>query len=94
MITPKYLADGTNFKVVLLLEYDDCMTFLVLCITRRTSHLSGLKHICQVVTHSCNRSRSFCKMSQSLLAFIRLYSRQSSANSLGVDWTQEGRSLM
>ena len=42
MITPKYLADGTSFKVVSLIDYDDCMTFLVLCVTRRTSHLSGL----------------------------------------------------
>jgi len=32
-------------------------------------------------------------MSQSLLAFIRLYSKQSSANSLGVDWTPQGEEL-
>jgi len=36
MITPKYLADGTSFKVVLWTEYDDYIAFLVLHVTCRT----------------------------------------------------------
>ena len=36
MLTPKYLGDGTSFKVVLWTEYDDYIAFLVLRVTCRT----------------------------------------------------------
>ena len=63
--------------------------FWVICIAK---HLLTLKLICHFVTQSVSASRSFCRMVQSPADLISLYMIQSSANSLVVKLTQDGRS--
>ena len=59
-----------------------------------SSHLSGLKCICQSASQSCSLLRSSCRDSASSSVLMRQYKRQSSAKRRALAWTLDGRSLM
>jgi hypothetical protein len=63
-------------------------------VMRITSHLLGLKCICQSRSQSCKLLRSSWRDVVSSLVLMCRYRRQSSANNLAVLFTLLGRSLM
>ena len=65
-----------------------------LVVMRITSNLSGLKCICQSDSHCWRFSKPDWSWQASANVVKVLYRRQSSANSLSLELTLEGRSLM
>ena len=73
-------------------RYDGMILRLV--VMHITSHLSGLKCICQSRSQSCKLLRSSWRDVVSSLVFMCRYRRQSSANNIAVLFNLLGRSLM
>ena len=59
-----------------------------------SSHLSGLKCICQSASQSCSLLRSSCRDSASLSVLMLRYNKQSSAKRRALALTLDGKSLM
>ena len=59
-----------------------------------SSHLSGLKCICQSASQSCSLLRSSCRDSAPLSVLMLRYNRQSPAKRRALALTFDGRSLM
>ena len=59
-----------------------------------TVHFSGLKAICQSLSHLSSAARSCCRIDVSRLDVMRRYRSESSANSLMSDDVTSGISLI
>ena len=102
MVVPwQVLTDGNteifSFRCyVQFLPMDEVRWWYHLCLVvmRITSHLSGLKCICQSRSQSCKLLKSSWRDVVSSLILMYRYRRQSSANNLAVLFTLLGRSLM
>ena len=84
MVTPRYLALFVSLSTWKWILYDVWTIFRLLVILM-CSHLSGLKTICQSLSHSCRWSRSSCSDAASSWFDITLYNRQSSAK-IQISW--------
>ena len=93
MVIPRYFPLDVMFNSFPWMKYDDGM-ILRLVVMRITSHLSGLKCICQSRSQYCKLLRSSWRDVVSSLVLMCRYRRQSSANNLAVLFTLLGRSLM
>ena len=93
MVIPRYFPLDVMFNSFPWMKYDDGM-ILRLVVMRITSHLSGLKCICQSRSQSCKLLRSSWRDVVSSLVLMCRYRRQSSANNIAVLLTLLGRSLM
>ena len=93
IVTPRYLAEGTDSKIVPRSIYLVWMGHLALVICR-TWHLDGLN----LLPHRCSYlsvvSRSFCRVIDSPSELIARYMVVSSAESQSLDLTWSGRSFI
>ena len=95
MVIPRYFPLDVMFNSFPWMKYNDGMILrLVVMHTCITSHLSGLKCICQSRSQSCKFLRSSWRDVVSSLVLMCQYRRQSSVNNLAVLFTLLGRSLM
>ena len=93
IVTPRYLAEGTDSKTVPWSMYLVWMGHLALVICR-TWHLDGLKLMSHRFSHISRVWRSFCRIIDSPSELIARYMAVSSAKSLTLDLTWSGRSFI
>ena len=93
IVTPRWLAQGTDSKIVPWSMYLVCMGHLALVICR-TWHLDGLKLMSHRFSYVSRVKRSFCRVIDSPSELIGRYMSVSSAKSLTLDLTWSGRSFM
>ena len=93
IVTPRYLAEGTDSKTVPWSMYLVWMGHLALVICR-TWHLDGLKLMSHRFSHISRMWRSFCRIIDSPSELIARYMAVSSAKSLTLDLTWSGRSFI